>query len=77
MVALTFFYCIIHRHLRLEAELNAMQWKIKWDDILQGNQDIVGTGRRLSIATLGRHSIAVRFCCCFFSIYQVLYLIHH
>ena len=60
MIALIFFYCIIHRHLQLEAELNAMQWRIKYDDILQqGNQDGVGTGRRLSIATLGRHSIAV------------------
>lgn len=39
-----------------------MQWKVKWDDVLeQGNQDGVGTGRRLSIATLGRHSIGVKF----------------
>ena len=62
MITLIFFSCIIHRHLKLEAELNAMQWKVKWDDVLeQGNQDGVGTGRRLSIATLGRHSIGVKF----------------
>ncbi|KAL8577966.1 hypothetical protein ACOMHN_011517 [Nucella lapillus] len=34
VLIITFF---VYRHLRLEAELAAMNWKVRWDDILLGN----------------------------------------
>ncbi|XP_076439161.1 atrial natriuretic peptide receptor 1-like [Babylonia areolata] len=34
VLIITFF---VYRHLRLEAELAAMNWRVRWDDILLGN----------------------------------------
>ncbi|PVD36191.1 hypothetical protein C0Q70_03166, partial [Pomacea canaliculata] len=60
LLVVLFITLLVYRHLRLEAELAAMSWRVRWDELLFGNptKNFQLENRRNSASTVSGDTIA-------------------